>query len=202
MKTPEPPRGGRKIHDPYEYTIKHYEALLKRNGVEHNIMIMTLKQLMNDYVTLDERRKLCFMYEKLLVDSNIALIVNSYFGHKIIQESRLAFPLDINAENLSNEINSVLRTVTILYRIYENRGRTHHVRIGRHNNMTSEQIAENIIDFLQRADMIIPGGTANIQNITLKPSIYVSSAIELYANKGIIYFNNVQISTNFINKKK
>lgn len=183
MKAPET-RGGRKILDPYEHTIKHYETLLKQKGIEPNFIIMTLKQLMNDYVTLDERRKLCFMYEKILVDSNIGLIVNTYLGYKMMLESRIALPVDLNAENLSHEIDTVLRTVTVFYRIYENRGRLHHLRIGRHSNMTSEQIAENIIDFLRQAYMIVPGGTANIQNITLKPSIYVSSAIELYANRG------------------
>lgn len=170
---------GRKIQDPYEHTVKHYEALLKRNNIDHNITIITLKQLFNEHATLDDRRKLSYLYEKFLADSNVAMAVNAYLGYKMMQDSRVALPVELDADNLQEEMDYALETVPLTYKIYENNGKTEHIRVGRHN-MTAEKITDNIVDFLRRADIIVPGGTTNIMKVILKPSVYVSSAVELY----------------------
>lgn len=170
---------GRKVQDPYEHTVKHYEALLKRNNIDHNITVITLKQLINDHATLEDRRKLSFMYERFLADAKVAMVVNAYLGSKMLQDARIALPIEFDAENLREEIDYALETVTMVYKIFENNGKTEHVRVGRHS-MPTEHIVENILDFLRQADMIVPGGTANIMKIVLKPSVYVFSAVELY----------------------
>lgn len=165
----------------FEPTIKHYETMLKQKKIDlSKITIIPLNQLYNDFATYELRRKLAYLYDRFLVDKEIATHVNGFLGHKLLSKCRSAIPIDLNAQNLPDEINTSLRKV--FYK-HVNNGITQNVLIGRHS-MSNEHICENFIDLVKQLVNIHPGGTENIYKLYLKPNVNVSVSVPVYVNLG------------------
>lgn len=79
----------------FEPTIQHYESLLEKDGVakKYRITIISVSQLYNEYATFELRRKLSYLYDKLLVDSAVAAHVNIQFFYSK-HKHKIAFSLD------------------------------------------------------------------------------------------------------------
>ena len=174
-------RNGRNID--YESTITHYETLFRNKKVNAaNITIIPWSQLLNDYATSDQRRKLTFLYDHFLVDKTIALKLNAFLGSKLMQEARAAFPVDLKSTTLAKEIDANLRKVFYRYPFSEFAHKTT-VRVGRHK-MANEQIVDNIIDVIRQLGTYHPGGSQNIFKIHIKPTGFVANAVQLYQSSG------------------
>jgi len=167
---------GRKLD--FEPTIKHYEQLLRTKKVTQPITIIPVNQLYNEFSSFELRRKLTYMYDKFLVDKVVATHVNGFLGNKIMLKGRSAIPIDIQSENLPDEIETNLRKV--FYK-HINNGIVQMVQIGRHS-MSSEQIAENIIELLKQLGSLHPGGANNVFKLHLKPNVNISVAVPIYIN--------------------
>ncbi|KAG4078844.1 hypothetical protein HA402_007394 [Bradysia odoriphaga] len=167
---------GRKLD--FEPTIKHYEQLLRSKKVTQPITIIPVNQLYNEFASFELRRKLTYLYDKFLVDKAVAAHVNGFLGNKIMLKGRSAIPIDIQSDNLPDEIETNLRKV--FYK-HINNGIVQMVQIGRHS-MSTEQIAENIIELLKQLGTLHPGGSNNIYKLHLKPNVNISVAVPIYIN--------------------
>lgn len=164
----------------FEPTIKHFEGMLRQKKVERNLTIIPLNQLYNDYATFELRRKLTYLYDRFLVDKEIATHVNGFLGHKLLSKCRSAIPINLAADNLNEEIDTSMRKV--FYK-HVNTGITQSVLVGRHS-MSDEAISENIIDLVKQLAQIHPGSTENIYKLHLKPNVNVSVSVPIYVNLG------------------
>lgn len=165
----------------FEPTIQHYENLLReKNVTKWRITVIPVNQLYNEYATFELRRKLSFLYDKFLVDSGIAAHVNGFLGTKMLKKGRLAFPVNLTKENLSDEIDKAMRKV--FYK-HVNQGITQNIQVGKHS-MSNEQIAENVIDLLRQFGDVHPGGYKNVHKLFLRPQTNVSVVIPLYVSVG------------------
>lgn len=137
-----------------ERTITNYETIFRNNSIDQKLItFMPLSQLLNNYATSEERRKLAFMYDQFIVDQDIAVKVNSFLGTKLLQDGRAAFPIDFSDRlTLADKVHKALRTVFYMY-TQESKSI---IRIGRHS-MSNEHIVENIIDLLCQLQEIHPG---------------------------------------------
>lgn len=158
----------------YEPTIQHYEKLLRTNKIKQNITVIPLSQLFNEFTTFELRRKLTFLYDKFLVESNIAASVNGFLGTKLLNKGRIAFPVEFN--NLVESLDIALRTVT--YKHLQ-RGVTSSIPVGRHN-MTNETIADNVIDVIGQVQDFHPGGYANVYKLLLRPQHNIPVIVPIY----------------------
>lgn len=186
----------------FEPTIQHYENLLReKNVTKYRITVIPVNQLYNEYATFELRRKLSYLYDKFLVDSPIAAHVNGFLGSKMLKKGRLAIPVNLSKENLSDEIDKAMRKV--FYK-HVNQGITQNIQVGKHS-MPNDQIAENIIDLLRQFGEIHPGGYKNVHKLFLRPQANVSVVIPLYVSAGKCFTiiclkqtNNHQKKTNII----
>lgn len=163
----------------FEPTIQHYENLLReKNVTKYRITVIPVNQLYNEYATFELRRKLSYLYDKFLVDAPIAAHVNGFLGTKMLKKGRLAIPVNLSKENLSDEIDKAMRKV--FYK-HVNQGITQNIQVGKHT-MPNEQIAENVIDLLRQFGDIHPGGYKNVHKLFLRPQANVSVVIPLYVS--------------------
>ncbi|XP_031631432.1 ribosomal L1 domain-containing protein CG13096-like [Contarinia nasturtii] len=163
----------------FEPTIQHYENLLReKNVTKYRITVIPVNQLYNEYATFELRRKLSYLYDKFLVDSPIAAHVNGFLGSKMLKKGRLAIPVNLSKENLSDEIDKAMRKV--FYK-HVNQGITQNIQVGKHT-MPNDQIADNIIDLLRQFGDIHPGGYKNVHKLFLRPQANVSVVIPLYVS--------------------
>lgn len=165
----------------FEPTIQHYENLLReKNVTKYRITVIPVNQLYNEYATFELRRKLSYLYDKFLVDSPIAAHVNGFLGSKMLKKGRLAIPVNLSKDTLSDEIDKAMRKV--FYK-HVNQGITQNIQVGKHS-MPNEQIAENVIDLLGQFGDIHPGGYKNVHKLFLRPQANVSVVIPLYVSAG------------------
>lgn len=165
----------------FEPTIQHYENLLReKNVTKYRITVIPVNQLYNEYATFELRRKLSYLYDKFLVDAPVAAHVNGFLGSKMLKKGRLAVPVNLSKENLSDEIDKAM--CKVFYK-HVNQGITQNVQVGRHS-MPNEQIAENVIDLLRQFGDIHPGGYKNVHKLFLRPQANVSVVIPLYVSAG------------------
>lgn len=169
---------GRRVD--FEPTIQHYEKLLRANKVKHSITVIPLNQLYNEYAPFELRRKLSFAYDKFLADVSIAAHVNGFLGSKMLNKGRLAFPVNLGAKDLADEIDASLRKVCYKHL---SRGVTQSIQVGKHS-MSNDDIAENVIDLVQKIGEIHPGGYENVQKLHLKPQHNLSVVIPIYVSLG------------------
>lgn len=167
---------GRKLD--FEPTIKHYEALLQSNKITRPITIIPVNQLYNEFSSFELRRKLTFLYDKMLVDKAVATHVNAFLGNKILLKGRSAIPIDLESNKLADEIETNLRKV--FYK-HINNGIIQMVQIGRHS-MSNDLIADNIIELLRQLGTLHPGGSNNIYKLHLKPNVNISISVPIYIN--------------------
>lgn len=149
---------GNKLAKP-DRTITHYETLFRNNGIDHKLItFMPLSQLLNDYASFEERRKLSFMYEQFIVDKDIAVKVNAFLGAKMLHDGRAAFPIDLSDQlTLADKMHKALRMVFCLYsQATDDKESKSIFRIGRHS-MANEHIVENVIDLLYQLQEVHPG---------------------------------------------
>lgn len=169
----------------FEPTIQHYENLLReKNVTNYRITVIPVNQLYNEYATFELRRKLSYLYDKFLVDTPIAAHVNGFLGSKMLKKGRLAIPVNLSKENLSDEIDKAMRKV--FYK-HVNQGITQNIQVGKHS-MPNDQIADNIIDLLRQFGDIHPGGYKNVHKLFLRPQANVSVVIPLYVSAGKCFF--------------
>lgn len=154
--------------------------MLRTKKVDRNITVIPINQLYNDYSTFELRRKLTYLFDKFLVDKSVATHVNGFLGHKLLMKGRSAIPVDLNADNLVDEIETTLRKV--FYK-HINYGITQSVQVGRHS-MSDEHIYENIAELVKQLAIIHPGGTKNIYKLHIKPNVNISVAVPLYVDLG------------------
>lgn len=170
----------------FEPTVQHYEQLLRDKGVtKFRITVIPINQLYNEFATFELRRKLSYLYDKFLADASIAAHVNGFLGTKLLKKGRLAIPVNLSKNDLNEEIGKALRKV--FYK-NANEGITQSIQIGRHH-MTEEQIAENVIDLLQRIGEFHPGGYKNVHKMFLRPQTNVSVSIPIFASAGKCLLN-------------
>lgn len=168
-----------------DLTVKHYEQLFTSKKIDlSNITFMTLSQLINDYTSYDQRRKLTFLFDKFLVESTIATRVNAFLGSKLLVDGRVAYPIELGVDDLATEYDIVLRQVvyqatpTLEYQFNKPL-----IRVGRFSQPVS-QVAENIIDLVGQLGTLHPGGSPNIQHIYLRTNGNVATFLQLYTNPG------------------
>lgn len=142
--------------------------------------MIPLNQLYNEYASFELRRKLTFAYDKFLADGAIAAHVNGFLGTKMLNKGRIAFPVNLGAKDLAEEIDTALRKVCYKHM---NRGVTQNIQVGKHS-MTDEQVAENVIDLVKKIGEIHPGGYENVHKLHLKPQHNLSVSIPIYVSLG------------------
>lgn len=186
---------GRRVD--FEPTIQHYEKLLRANKVKHSITVIPLNQLYNEYAPFELRRKLSFAYDKFLADASIAAHVNGFLGSRMLNKGRIAFPVNLSAKDLVDEIDTALRKVCYKHL---SRGVTQNIQVGKHS-MSDSDIAENIIDLVQKIGDVHPGGYENVHKLHLKPQHNLSVVIPIYVSLGE-YENHINKTTTTRNEKK
>lgn len=180
-KPPQTPGRQAKAPNLADLTVRHYEQLLNAAKVDiSNVTIMPISQLFNDHPSLDQRRKLTYLYDKFMVEASVATRVNAFLGSKLLYEARAAFPIDLQAPDLAGEFDVVLRQV-----FYQSHQASDHqfvrpqVCVGRESQDVA-QIAENIIDLLGQLGAVQPGGAPNVSALYLRASGNVATAVELF----------------------
>ena len=158
---------------------------------------MPVNQLYNEYTSFELRRKLSFSFDKFLVDSAVAAHVNGFLGSKMLKKGHLAFPINVQADNLSDEIDVTLRKV--FYK-HVGRGITQSIQVGKHS-MSNDQIAENIIDLIRQFGDIHPGGYKNVYKLHLRPQMNISVSIPIYVSLGE-YWSGIPTKFRIFQKKK
>lgn len=149
--------GGKRANT--ERTINNYETIFRNNGIDQKLItFMPLSQLLNDYASSEERRKLSFMYDQFIVDKDIAVKVNAFLGTKMLHDGRAAFPIDFSdALTLPDKVHKALRMVFCMYtQPTADQESKSIIRVGRHS-MPNEHIVENIIDLLYQLQEVHPG---------------------------------------------
>lgn len=180
-KPPTTPGRNAKAPNLADLTVKHYEQLLTAAKIDiSTVTIMPLSQLFNEHSSLDQRRKLTYLYDKFMVEAPVATRVNGFLGAKLLYESRAAFPIDLQAADLAGEFDVVLRQVFYQsHQTAENQFVRTQVCVGR-ESLDVAQVAENIIDLLGQLGPLQPGGAPNISALYLRASGNVATAVELY----------------------
>lgn len=177
----------------FEPTIQHFETLLKDKKVNHKITIIPVNQLYNEYATFEARRKLCYLYDKFLVDSRVATHVNGFLGSKMLKKGCLALPVNLTKDNLNDEIDNALRKV--FYK-HTNRGITLNIKVGKHT-LSNDKIAENVIELLRQFGNVHPGGYKNVHKLHLRPQANLSVSIPIYVSMGEYTNTNKNNKHNF-----
>lgn len=180
-KPPTTPGRNAKAPNLADLTVKHYEQLLTAAKVDiSTVTIIPLSQLFNEHTSLDQRRKLTYLYDKFMVEASVATRVNAFLGSKLLYEARAAFPIDLQAADLAGEFDVVVRQV-----FYQSHQAADHqfvrpqVCVGRESQDTA-QVAENIIDLLGQLGSLHPGGAPNISSLHLRASGNVATSVELF----------------------
>lgn len=167
-----------------DLTIKHYEQLFASKKIDvANITFLPLSQLINEYTSYDQRRKLTYLYDKFLVEASIGARVNAFLGTKLLIDGRVAYPIELSVDDLATEYDIVIRQVVYQSSQFEYQMNKPFIRVGRFSQLVS-QVAENIIDLVGQLGSIHPGGSVNIQNIHLRTNGNLSTYLKLYSNPG------------------
>lgn len=180
-------RAGRSSNKPdYDHTIKHYETLFRSKKIDQShITFMPLNQFFNEYTSLDQRRKLTYLYDKFICEESIAPRVNAFIGSKIMHDGRAAYPLDLGSNELIGDYDAVLRQVYYQFPFLEYNNRPS-VRVGR-SGMAPELVADNIIDLVRQLGTLHPGGSQNLQRIHLRAAGNATYGCLLYKNDGNLF---------------
>lgn len=164
-----------------DLTVRHYEQLLAAANIDTSaVTVMPLSQLFNEHYSLDQRRKLTYLYDKFIVEAPVATAVNAFLGAKLLYDGRAAFPVDLRAGDLASEWDVVLRQV-----FYQSQQAAEHLAakpyicVGRQSHDVA-QVAENIIDLLGQLGALHPGGAPNVAALYLRASGNVATAVQLY----------------------
>lgn len=172
-----------------DLTIKHYEQLFTNKKIDiSNITFMPLSQLINEFTSYDQRRKLTFLYDKFMVEASIGARVNAFLGTKLLIDGRVAYPIELGVDDLATEYDIVLRQV--VYQSipsFEYQLNKPMIRVGRFSQPVA-QVAENIIDLVSQLGSIHPAGSQNIQYLHLRTNGNLATFQKLYTNPGECYF--------------
>lgn len=181
-KPPQTPGRQAKSPNLADLTVRHYEQLLAAAKIDtSNVTVIPLSVLFNDYISLDQRRKLTYLYDKFIVEASVATRVNAFLGVKLLYRfSRAAFPIDLRAADLAAEWDTVQRQVFYQsLQAADHEITRPHICVGRESQDTA-QVAENIVDLLGQLGALQPGGAPNISSLYLRASGNVATTVQLY----------------------
>ncbi|PAA63032.1 hypothetical protein BOX15_Mlig001018g4, partial [Macrostomum lignano] len=99
----------------YDATSAHYAELLKSCGVKASLTVLPLRELTVAYMPHEAKRRLCYAYDYFLADRTIVHRLGNKLGKQFGAKNRrkLPMPVDLEAKNLSAEIERALRCVRV-----------------------------------------------------------------------------------------
>lgn len=148
------------------------ELLISKECSEMIDKVVGVEKFRGKYKPYEARRELAREYSIFLADERVTPLLPSLLGKIFLKNKRVPIPIDMTKGNLKAEIRRALDSTYM----QTNAGLCTSIKVGK-TNMTSEQVAENILTALPAIIDRIPKKWDNIQSIHLKTSTSVALPI-------------------------
>ncbi|CAL1533530.1 unnamed protein product [Lymnaea stagnalis] len=162
----------------YESTVRHFQDLLKKNGVNAVTDIIPLKSLKTEYKPYEAKRNLSNAYDIFLADARIIRLLPTYLGKHFYGKKKTPVQVNLQIKNLSKEIDEAIGSSRC---IISSKGASSTTVVGQ-LQMAPADITENIIAAVDQIAAAVGGGASNIKQLNLKSR--TSMSVPIYISDG------------------
>lgn len=149
----------------HEQTLNYFKQFLsERNSAQHITEIIPLRQLRMEYHEFEAKRQLAQRTDVLLAEGCVMKDLPKLLGKPFYESNKRPITVNLNAKNLENEIKHVL-SISQLH--ISMAGDNALMKIGLFSQ-SDEAIISNIEAAAMKLSSILPGGWANVSNLSIK----------------------------------
>ncbi|XP_004855918.1 ribosomal L1 domain-containing protein 1 [Heterocephalus glaber] len=156
-----------------EQTERFYKELLNKHGIKTISQIIPFRILKTEYKAYEAKLRLLNSFDVFLTDGRIRRLLPSHIGRHFYQRKRVPIPVNLQAKNLSKEINSTLAGTVLNI---SKSGSCSAIRIG-HTGMQAQHITENIVAVTEGLSEKLPEKWKSVKLLFVKTGKSVSLPI-------------------------
>lgn len=158
---------------------KEYKEKFAAIGLSH-VKVIGISKLREKHKPYEAKRLLCASYETFLADARILPLLPKLLGKSFYAKKKVPGVVDLrkSGDALAQEIQSALMCTSF----YMANGACTSTKVGKVEEMTQDQIVENVMAALPQIIKKVPRGWSNIKSIHIKTTSSVALPIYLNAD--------------------
>jgi len=162
----------------YEPTVRYIQDLLRKHNISSVSEIIPLKSLKTEYKPFEAKRNLSNAYDVFLADARITRLLPTYLGKHFYGKNKTPIQVNILSKKLKEDIDAVLDNSSC---VISGRGASSMAVVAT-LHLGDDDVTENLISSVTQICAALPGGAANIKQLSIKTPL--STSIPIYMDSG------------------